>query len=55
MTPEEQKAFEVFASIYPHEAHESNPERFCDYVRSKGNNLTDEQIRELLNEQLTPQ
>jgi hypothetical protein len=45
----EKWAFEIFAGFYPHEAHGYDPQRFCDYVRSKGYDLTDKQIVELLN------
>lgn len=45
----EKWAFETFADCYPHEAHSYDSVRFCDYVRSKGHDLTDEQIVELLN------
>jgi hypothetical protein len=48
VTPE-QAAFEAFAAQYPHEAHERDPKRFCDYVRSvTGNDLTNEEIEDLL-------
>jgi len=52
MTPKspDQIAFEDIATAHPHEAHQQNPQRFCDFVRSKGNNLTDEEIAKNLEE-----
>ena len=46
----EKWAFETFADCYPHEAYDFNPIKFCDYVRSKGRDITNEQIIELLKE-----
>ncbi len=46
----EQWAFETFAGCYPQEAYGQDPVRFCEFVRSKGCNITDKQIVELLNE-----
>lgn len=48
--PIEQKAWEDIANAYPHESHEKNPKRFCDFIRSKGINITDEEIKKKLEE-----
>ena len=48
----EQWAFETFAKLHPQEAHELNAERFCKYVRTINPELSDQVIRELLNQQI---
>lgn len=43
------KAFKIFADFYPVEAYELRPEEFCNYMREKGYDMTDEQIKEFVN------
>lgn len=50
MTDHSQKAFEDIATAYPKEAHIQDPQRFCEFVRSKGNNLSDDEIKKMLDE-----
>ena len=44
----EQWAYETFSKCYPHESYEMDKKKFCDYVRTKNPDMTDEQIKQLL-------
>lgn len=44
----EDEAFKVFAFLHPIEAYTLNNVRFCNYMRSKGYNMTDLQIKQLI-------
>ena len=52
MTPPdcEQWAFDVFAKLHPHEAHELDRQKFYKYIRTLCQKLSDKDIRELLTE-----
>ena len=50
MQEAENWAFRTFANIYPHEAYELDPPRFCEFVRTSHPDLSDDDILELLNE-----
>jgi hypothetical protein len=46
MTP---KAFKTFASLHPIiEAYDSDPEKFCEFMRKEGYGLTNEQVKRLI-------
>lgn len=41
-------AFDTFAAMYPHEAFDAFHDRFCEWMRANGYNMTDEQIKEMV-------
>ena len=46
------ETFSTFARLHPVEAYDSNPKRFCEFVRTEVTNptLTDEQIKSMIDE-----
>ena len=46
----EQIAFKVFARLHPVEAYDSDPDRFCKFVREATPTMTDEEIKEIIEE-----
>ena len=46
----EYEAFKTFAKLHPIEAYDLEPIKFCNWMRSEGYNLTNEQIETLVNE-----
>lgn len=47
---EDQRAFEIFAGFYPHEAYETSPERFWQMFHAKHPNVSRERMVEILDE-----
>ena len=43
-------AFEMFASIHPIEAFEKWPDRFMEYLKKEGYNMTKRQVEETIKE-----
>ena len=42
--------FKMFAKIYPIEAYDLRPDDFCKYVKGEGSDLTDEQIKSIVDD-----
>jgi Ca2+-binding EF-hand superfamily protein len=42
--------FKIFAKLHPHEAYELRPDDFCNFLRSEGFDLTNEEIKRLIYE-----
>ena len=47
---DKQDAFEMFARAYPHEAYESEPEMFFEFMRKEYGHLKREEIIKLLDD-----
>lgn len=41
-------AFDMFATMYPHEAFDAYHSRFCDWMRANGYSMTDDEIKALV-------
>ena len=46
----EQAAFNTFARLHPVEAYDSDPVRFCNLIRETTPTMTDEEIKEIIEE-----
>lgn len=46
--PDDFEMFKVFAELYPIEAYDLRPDDFCKFIRSKGYNMTDAQIKKFV-------
>lgn len=44
----DQLAFNTFARLHPVEAYDSDPVRFCEYTREMYPTMTDEDVKELI-------
>jgi hypothetical protein len=44
------KAFKIFAKLHPVEAYDLQPDYFFKFMRNEGYKVTDEQVKELINE-----
>ena len=43
-----QMAFNTFARLHPLDAYDSDPVRFCNFVRETTPTMTDEEIKEII-------
>lgn len=44
----DEAAFDIFATAYPHEAFDAYHDRFCDWMRENGHNLSNDEIKGLV-------
>lgn len=43
------EAFKTFAQLHPIECYKLNQRRFCNYMKKMGYNLTNNEIKQLIN------
>jgi len=44
------EAFYTFARLHTHEAYDLNPDLFCEFLRDEGYTMTNEEIKQLIEE-----
>lgn len=46
----ETEIFEVFASLHPIEAYDQNNQLFCNYMRKRGYQMTNDEIKSFIDD-----